>query len=227
MKNNFCKKIILINTFLVGIFFAVPAFAASLILNYPEGNLIKGQNYYADVLLDPEGKNINTISATINFSKNILPISYTAGTIVGGWIEPISISSNDNTIHFAGIIPGGFSGFIDPFVPNVKYPGKILRIYFSINENGKFQASSLGLKAYLNDGLGTETPLLLKDSPIEVAPIQKIPIESKSINNVYSTESKSQNTIWILIAMAMMIVIIVVYVIINFRKWFIRKKSSK
>jgi hypothetical protein len=80
--------------------------------------------------------------------------------MVNLWIEkPILVN---NTIKFAGIIPNGFDGVIDPFNQYEKLPGPILRFIFEPIKPGQAMIVASELNISLNDGMGTtkEVPMV-------------------------------------------------------------------
>jgi hypothetical protein len=57
------------------------------------------------------------------------------------------------------MIPGGFSGYIDPFVPSVRRPGLLARLYFKGTTPGTVSVVTSHVIAYLADGKATRVPV--------------------------------------------------------------------
>lgn len=113
--------------------------------------------FAVDVLLDPEGKSINALGTSVSFPETLsYDGSSDAGSVISAWVESPHLSSDGHSIVFSGIIPGGFSGLIDPFTPTVRKPGLIARLYFKGSLEGTFPLSVGTVESYLNDGKGTQ-----------------------------------------------------------------------
>ena len=157
MKNILHKKIFALVSVFAGLLFAVPAFAAQISLVPSAQSLYEQQEFSIDVVLDPQSESINTVSADI-----VLPVNITYlgdndyKSIIGEWVESPAVSPDGHTIHFAGIIPGGFAGYIDPFNAKVRKPGLLLRLFVKASGVGVSNFSVQNIHTYINDGMGTE-----------------------------------------------------------------------
>lgn len=142
----------------LGLSFAAHANAATMSFQ-TSGTLVHLQQEVAvDVMLDPEGEDINTVSATIAFPDNLTFIgSDDSASVVGLWVDQPSFSTDLRTFTFSGITPGGFSGLIDPFNSKTRKPGILIRLLFKGRAPGLAHFSFTDAKAYQNDGVATET----------------------------------------------------------------------
>lgn len=133
--------------------------AAQLIVASQYDTVDQQQEFYVDVLLDPQGVTLNGIEGAIQFSADTLELERIedANSVIGPWIQAPDIEPGKVT--FAGIMPNGFSGLIDPFDSNKKQPGKLFRLIFSARASGGATILSSGVISTLNDGNGTEVPL--------------------------------------------------------------------
>lgn len=118
-------------------------------------NLVQSPNSnYVDVFIDTEGKSFSAISGDISISNNAKVVRIEDGdSVVKNWISrPVA----GNNVIFAGIIPGGFSGYLNA-IGSDKF-GLVFRIILESNISAKNNESiTLSLKnsyAILNDGEG-------------------------------------------------------------------------
>ncbi|HAQ03110.1 TPA: hypothetical protein DEP30_03665 [Candidatus Nomurabacteria bacterium] len=158
------RKIIIFTIFFIlNLFITNKIFAATLTLVSSKESLGVGEQFYMDLMLDPEGKSLNAIEGNISFSSDYVSFvrAEEGKSIVSLWVEKPKLNNiNDNSINFSGIIPNGFSGVIDPFNPKYKLSVLVLRFVFEAKKPGIANFSSLPFSLYLNDGLGTEIKAL-------------------------------------------------------------------
>jgi hypothetical protein len=130
-------------------------YASELYFSSPTQHFKTGDKIYFDVFLNNEGESINAIEAELVFPYEILEFSnyYDTGSIINGWIE--SPTLNGNSIRFAGVSAGGFSGLIDP-VTNTVSPGRVTRLVFIAKSDGEGSLSFTQAETFKNDGNGTE-----------------------------------------------------------------------
>lgn len=154
---NFMKKIILFSTIICSVFFfsVSHALASTEILSVSKDKVGRGEQFYVDVLLDPQDVSINGVEGSIKFPENLLSFvrAEEGKSIITFWIQ--KPTSNNGAISFAGIIPSGFSGFIDPFNSTTKAPGLIIRLVFEAKSTGGATIEAPSLTLTLNDGEGT------------------------------------------------------------------------
>jgi hypothetical protein len=131
------------------------AFASQIILKQDNVSHNLNEQFFVDVLLDTEGSQINGIEGSINYPAHNLTLlrAEEGQSIISLWVnKPLE---KNGYIHFSGIIPNGFSGVIDPFSPDKKHPGTLLRLVFQAKNDGNININSSDFYATLNDGLGT------------------------------------------------------------------------
>ncbi len=158
------------------IFLDVPkADAALLYFNPSEANVYRGDTVTLALRLDTDdGECINTVDAVVHYDPSIIAVDVSRGkSILNIWVENPVIDEDAHTIKFAGGIPGGYCGRIpgDPSLTNV-----LLEVVFrspGFNIGGGDNTSARvwvdeQSQAFLNDGFGTNAPLSLQDSRIEL-----------------------------------------------------------
>lgn len=119
-----------------------------------------GGEIAVDVMIDPEGQNINTVSATIDLPPNLSYVGEDdSSSIVSYWVDDPTYDPDTDSFSFSGIIPGGFSGQINPFSTDgaQKSEGTVIRLLLRGSVVGAGTISYPAADAYLDDGLGTET----------------------------------------------------------------------
>jgi len=172
LKNTKNRWLVLVSIFFV-LFSGVSAQGAVLYFEPSTAQVKLGQEIEIKVKIDPEKECINTVKADIEYDKNLLIAKdfLTGNSIITLWLKRPEIKAKEGKISFSGGIPGGFCGRIpgDPGESNIL--GKII---FKIPEvlvterniaKIKFLESS---KVFLNDGLGTEADLKLKEGEYEI-----------------------------------------------------------
>lgn len=113
-----------------------------------------GEKVYVDVYIDPENEVLNAVDLSVIYPQEYLEYTdyHETGSIISTWVDTPSL--NGNSINFAGIIPGGFSGVIDPS-SGKKNPGRVVRLLFVAKADGQGSFSLSDAHAYLHDGSGT------------------------------------------------------------------------
>ena len=161
------KKIILL-TFLCVLFFAPKVHAATLTLAPSKNSVGLEEQFYVDVMLDPQDVSLNGIEGSVTFAENNVSFirAETGQSLINFWIEQPKL--NGNTISFSGVIPGGFDGVIDPFNPQNKLPGLMVRLVFQSNQSGTETFSSSPFSVTQNDGLGTLLSIPSASSTINI-----------------------------------------------------------
>ncbi len=180
MKKRKIKRIFIF-CLIFCLFFINKVFAADLILNPSKDSFGLEEQFYVDLMLDPKGESINTILGNISFSNdNVVFLRAEEGkSMINLWVEKPKL--DHNKISFAGIISNGFEGVIDPFSPDHKLPGSIIRLVFETRKPGLVDFSTSTFSLYKNDGLGTEIKILpiLKSIKINNI-INKVRFENKN-----------------------------------------------
>ena len=133
--------------------------ASTLYLSPLSQNVHEGNSFIAEVRLDTEGEEINTVEINLTYPLDLLEIINInkGNSILTLWPkEPVI---QDGAVSFIGGIPNGFRG----------KDGLIARLIFRGREIGKgvinFEESS---RVLLNDGKGTETQLNLLHGNYEI-----------------------------------------------------------
>ncbi len=185
MKTKRFKTILIFLFFILNLFLTNKVFAATLTLNPSENSLGIGQQFYIDLMLDPEGKSINAISGSISFpSDKVSFVRVENGkSMINLWVEePKQVGG---TISFAGVMTSGFAGVIDPFDLGHKLPGLITRLVFEAESHpGPVNFSTSIFPLYLSDGLGTEIDAPSAYSSINIGDFTD---SSKYVNNSSGT----------------------------------------
>lgn len=150
--------------FFIALFYPHSASAAEMYFSSPTQNFKTGDKIYFDVFMDTEGQNSNAVEADIVFPQDLLEFVdyYSTGSVINGWVEVPA--SNGNSVRFAGIIAGGFSGLIDP-VTNAVSAGRVTRLVFIAKKEGQGSLSFTEASVLANDGLGS--PVITNTLPYE------------------------------------------------------------
>lgn len=113
-------------------------------------NFKKGELITLPIYLDTQGEEINVLEVRISFSQNLIFRDYFDGKgILNLWIEKPYLEKDE--LVFSGIIPGGIKG----------RDILLTEIIFEATKEGKAEINFLtSSKAFLNDGLGTQTKTL-------------------------------------------------------------------
>jgi len=180
-KKQFLQAFIFILFFILNLFLTNKIFATTLTLNPSKDSVGIGEQFYVDLMLNPENKSINAISGDISFSNNISFLRAENGkSMVNLWVEQPKLDVN--TVSFAGVISNGFDGVIDPFNQSQKLPGLITRLVFEAGEkSGQVNFSTSTFSLNLNDGLGTEIKAPSTSSFVKIGNfVNKIIYENKT-----------------------------------------------
>ena len=139
----------------------------------------ENQTFIVELRIDTENECINTVSAELGFSQDVLEvIDFSQGnSILSLWLKPPEINSNLGLVSFIGGIPGGYCGKLpgDPGLSNLL--GKII---FKVKEKpsgGQTSAESEAKVEFLdssqvllNDGFGTPTKLTVEELTLKILP---------------------------------------------------------
>lgn len=155
MKNKNSKKIFFFIILLAFFAFAGRVSAANIKLVSGVKTIGLGGQFYIDLLLDPGGVPLNAIEGTVTYPIDQVALLRTekGGSMISLWIKEPLLESD--RISFAGIMPNGFSGVIDPFNPSDKLPGQILRLVFQSKFSGPAVFKTDSFLVAQNDGEGT------------------------------------------------------------------------
>ena len=147
-KLKFLEFSLAICFFILFIFGARVADAATLYFSPSSENFTVGNIFTVNVLVNTENATINNIESTVNFPSDLLEvISFSkSGSIFSLWVEEPSFSNGAGTLSFNGGLPTpGFNGTT----------GKVLSVVFRVKKAGSATVifSSPAIRA--NDGYGT------------------------------------------------------------------------
>lgn len=168
MNKKIKNKIVLFSLGLL--LFPVVSFASTIYISSNDKYIFSSEeNFYVDILLDPEEKNVNAIEGAIVFPDDLVEVVdiYNGRTVITSWVEEPRVDGS--SVVFSGIMAGGFSGLIDPTKSDIYMPGNIMRVVFSPKKEGTGQIYFDNTKLYLNNGSGTETFLLPKSFNFEIS----------------------------------------------------------
>ncbi len=90
------------------LFLFIPHAYASILEVHGTGTVYEGVPFTVQVLLNTEGKSINTVQGQLEYDARILRVERvaTGNSLVSMWVEKPE-NTTPGTIHFSGIIPGG------------------------------------------------------------------------------------------------------------------------
>lgn len=156
MKKNILKILFLF--FITLGFFQAEAFSVEFKFSKEPIGIF--EEFYVDVMLNPEGQALNGVEGTISIiGDNLRFIRAENGkSFIDLWVLS-PIENSPNQIKFAGVSSSNFSGVIDPFNQETMLSGIITRLYFSANKPGEIQFISSGASVTLSDGKGTKIDL--------------------------------------------------------------------
>lgn len=114
-----------------------------------------GEIVMIDCSLDSQGRAINALEGSVNFSENIIPTRIDLdASIVPLWIV-IPQARSRGPIPFAGVLPGGYIGVLSSEWSGYK-AGKLFTIAFIAREAGEANISfGKDSAVYADNGLGT------------------------------------------------------------------------
>ncbi len=167
---------------LVGIAFSVLGFVpfsyvhGSLLYFDPEeATVYRGDTVTLALRIDTneaQGECINTIDAVVHYDSSVRAVDVSRGhSILSIWLEDPIINEDDNTIRFAGGIPGGYCGRIagDPSLTNIVAEVVFRSPGFSVGTGGESNAHvwlDEATQVLLHDGLGSPSALSTRGANI-------------------------------------------------------------
>lgn len=147
--------------------FTATANAASFTFQPSSDHAGVGQRISVGVMIDSEGESINTVEGSIVVPENFTIAGISDGSsIINLWVDRPKIQGN--TVNFSGIMPGGFSGLINPFNPSIVKSGTIMRLDLVAKQEGSAKITWTDASAYLNDGKGTAVDITTESSDITI-----------------------------------------------------------
>ncbi len=142
-------RVLLVGTLVLTVFFsfATFAFAAETSVTPAKGTYTKGQTFTATVRVDPQGKSVNAVEATLTFDTSkfsVVSVSKT-GSIFSLWTTEPTFSNTQGTIQFGGGSPKPFSA-----------PSTLAVITFRATTEGDGEVAFKTASVLAADGLGTD-----------------------------------------------------------------------
>ncbi len=134
--------------FVLLVFGARAANAATLNFSPSSGNFSVGNIFTVNVLVNTENITINNAEATVNFPSGLLEIVSLSksGSIFSLWVEEPAFSNSAGTLSFNGGLPTpGFNGA----------SGKVLSVVFRVKRAGSATVVFSSPAVRANDGYGT------------------------------------------------------------------------
>ncbi len=172
-----------VGVFIIGLFTmlmflgATDAHAALLYFEPADASVYRGDTVTLSLRIDTdENECINTVDTIIHYDPAIRAVDVSRGeSILNIWVEDPVIDETNNTIRFAGGIPGGYCGRIpgDPSLTNVilelvfRSPG--LSIGGGDNPTARVWLDS-STQVLLHDGFGTNAEVRLQDALVNLLP---------------------------------------------------------
>ena len=137
------------------------------------------QEFLIDVMVDPQGKDINAVQGGILFPVNLLEFKEArdGDSVITLWVEsphlllPSQEGAAFGEIVFSGITPGGFQGLLSPYYEGGR-SGKLFSLVFKAREPGSDLIRANQIKILLNDGEGSPVPVSAKNILINVRNIE-------------------------------------------------------
>ena len=156
------KRTIKLLIVIIALTIAMPVLAVELNFITETDEINVSQTFWVDIMIDTQGKTINTVAGTISYSQDKLKlIDFSDGdSIVTLWLDRPNIDINKT--NFAGVIPGGFSGVLSPLYSGGR-AGKILSVKFEVIAGGLFTITSFDSEILLHDGLGTPAVIIINN----------------------------------------------------------------
>lgn len=135
--------------------FSHRAHAATMLLQHVPTTAAGQEQFYVDVAVDPQGGDFNGVQGTVSFSGDTLHLVRieTGSSILSYFVDQPSLQGT--SIHFSGIIVGGFQGLINPFDQSHTLPGEIMRLVFEGKSPGNALITTSNASITANDGDGT------------------------------------------------------------------------
>ena len=140
------------------LFVATPVFAAEIRLDANKSKINSGEQFLVDIVIHSE-ESLNAVEGRLVFpaDKLIVKEIRDGNSVINFWVEKPRLEAS-GVILFSGITPGGFSGANN----------NIFSVVFEAKNTGIASVALQNTKALKNDGLGTETALLTRDTAVSI-----------------------------------------------------------
>ena len=144
----------------LALFVAAPVFAAEIRLDANKSEINSGEQFLVDIIIHSE-ESLNAVEGRLIFPADKLLVKEIrdGNSVINFWVEKPRIEAS-GVILFSGITPGGFSGANN----------NIFSVVFEAKNTGIASVALQNTKALKNDGLGTETALLTRDTTVSIKP---------------------------------------------------------
>lgn len=145
MKKLFRKTIIIVSV-LGALCTASFAYASTMSVVTDTSTVKTGGLFTARVLFDTENTPINAVEGSLVYSPDVIKIEKISigSSVVSFWVEQPKVS-NQGTVHFSGIIPGGI----------VVSEGELFSVTARAVSVGDARMSIEGAQSLINDGHGS------------------------------------------------------------------------
>lgn len=160
MNNLIYKKIFFI--LLLVLFLPLSVFASEVRLEISKIKIKNNEQLLTSVFLYSDDP-INAIEGKLEFDPEALEVKQVreGNSVINFWIEEPNLQDNNSgDIVFSGITPGGISG-----VNNL-----LFSVVFEAKKVGPTSINMNNMKALLDDGLGTEEVLRLRNIVFDILP---------------------------------------------------------
>jgi len=142
------------------LFVAAPVFAAEIRLDAQKSEINSGEQFLVDIIIHSE-ESLNAVEGRLIFPADKLLIKEIrdGNSVINFWVEKPRLEAS-GVILFSGITPGGFSGANN----------NIFSVVFEAKNTGIASVALQNTKALQNDGLGSQTALLTRDTAVSIKP---------------------------------------------------------
>lgn len=140
--------------------------------------LLNAGGFKLDVFLSADGEVLNAVEGKIHIPSDLrIREVRSSDSIVSLWVEKPEFKNGQ--IVFSGVMPGGFSGILDPYNPESD-SGKLLEIFFSDKPAKNSEIKIEEARVFLNDGLGTSKELAPQKLAVSNSSLFGLPIKIES-----------------------------------------------
>ncbi len=151
---------------------------ASILSTMAPNTVSVGERVSVDILVDPQGQEINSIESTIKFDTSVFNFNGFSlkQSSIPIWVEEPKEVKNPpaggGEVHFSGVIPGGIERLYDPVnKQNTAIP--VVRLFFISKRSGTADFTIGESLVLENDGKGTATKVATIGASIIVSPNNK------------------------------------------------------
>ncbi len=166
MKTYIRYSAVLILGFVCG----APLYASAISISIQSPNSVAVEKtFLVDVMLNAEGDEINALSGELYIPSEYFSIEavYERDSIVTLWVERPGQTS-PSTVTWSGIVPGGYSGTLDPNYDDLQI-GRLFSIALRARVEGVAALELSKLVVLAHDGIGRELPVTAVSRTISIA----------------------------------------------------------